>query len=196
MLSSSAQVQPCPQGTLASVLGTSCSVGPLILTFQNFDGRSIEGNVLINGDGFIRPAEIGFAPVQSGNQAGFQLITNFVDGPGADATFLGFHQLLLGYAPQAAPNFEILGEDLTIDASAQASAQGTPSVRVSDGQDFPIIDFFSVQAGISSQNGILTPVLHNHVNYLVPAFASDITTLVTFNTNLTTTASGTCKCRS
>lgn len=191
LLSSSAQVQPCPQGTLAGVLGTSCSVGPLILTFQNFDGRSIEGSVLINGDGFIRPAEIGFVPVQSGNQAGFQLVTNFVDGPGADATFLGFHQLLLGYAPQAAPNFEILGEDLTIDANAQPSAQGLPSVRVSDGQNYPIIDFFSVQAGISSQNGILTPVLHNHVNYLVPAFASNITSLVTFSTNLTTTASGT-----
>jgi uncharacterized membrane protein len=191
LLSSSAQIQPCPQGTLANVLGTSCSVGPVVLTFQNFDGRSIEGNVLINGDGFIRPAEIGFVPVQSGNQAGFQLIANFADGPGPDASFLGFHQLLLGYGPQAAPNFEILGEDLTIDASAQASTQGTPSVRVSDGQDYPIIDFFSIQAGISSQNGILTPVLHNHVNYLVPAFASDITTLVTFNTNLTTIASGT-----
>jgi uncharacterized membrane protein len=129
--------------------------------------------------------------VQSGNEAGFQLITNFADGPGPDASFLGFHQLLLGYGPQAAPNFEILGEDLTIDSHAQASAEGAPSVLVSDGQDFPIIDFFSVQAGISSQNGILTPVLHNHVNYLVPAFASDITTLVTFNTSLITTASGT-----
>jgi len=191
VLSSFAQVQPCPQGTLASVLNTSCSVGPLIFSFQTFDGRSIEGNVLINGDGFIRPAEIGFVPVQTGNQAGFRLITNFVDGPGADAAFLGFHQLELGYVPQAAPGFEMLGEDLTIDASAQASTQGTPSVSVFDGQNFPIIDFFSVQAGISSQNGILTPTLHNHVNYLVPAFASDITTLVTFNTTLATSASGT-----
>jgi probable HAF family extracellular repeat protein len=176
---------------MADVLGTTCSVGPLVLKFQNFDGRSIEGNILINGDGFIRPSEIGFVPVQSGNQAGFTLVTNFVDGPGADATFLGFHQVLLGYAPQAAPDFEILGEDLTIDANAQASTQGVPAVHVEDDQDFPIIDFFSVQAGITSQNGTLTPILHNHVNYLVPAFASDTTALFTFNASLSTSASGT-----
>src|SRR5579884_1358885 len=109
VFSASAQVQPCPQGTLANVLGTSCSVGPLILNFQNFDGRSVEGNVFINGDGFIRPGEIGFIPIQSGNQAGFKLVTNFADGPGTDANFVGFHSLLLGYAPQAAPNFEMLG---------------------------------------------------------------------------------------
>ncbi|HZU30855.1 MAG TPA: hypothetical protein VFB79_07050, partial [Candidatus Angelobacter sp.] len=67
------------------------------------------------------------------------------------------------------------------------------SVQVEDGQDFPIIDFFSVQAGISNQNGSLTSTLHNHVNFLVPALAGDITSLVTFNTSLSTSATGTAR---
>jgi probable HAF family extracellular repeat protein len=190
VISASAQVQPCPQGTMADVLGTTCSVGPLVLNFQNFDGRGGDGSVLVHGDGFIRPADIGFVPVQSDNQSGFKLVTNFVDGPGTDANFLGGHQILLGYGPLAAPNFEILGEDLTIDASAQASTQGTSFVRVEDGQDFPIIDFFSVQGGINSPTGS-APALHSHVNYLVPALASDTTSLVTFNADLSSGATGT-----
>src|SRR5690348_11641026 len=74
----SAQPFPCPTGTLANVLGTSCSVGPIIFNF----GTDFQGGTFSNAlNGQITPADIGFFPVQSDNKVGFRLILNFVDAP-------------------------------------------------------------------------------------------------------------------
>src|SRR5215472_17338766 len=99
-----AQVQPCTSGTLANVLGSSCSVGSLTLNFQTFflaGTNSFQGGVSSNFP--ITPAQIGFLPVQSGNQAGFKLLLNFVHGPGIDDTSSNAHILQFGYTPQVAP---------------------------------------------------------------------------------------------
>jgi hypothetical protein len=73
-----AQSLPCPAGTLANVLGTSCSVGSLIFNFgTDFRGVTFSGGLF----GQITPADIGFVPLQLDNKVGFRLVLNFVDGP-------------------------------------------------------------------------------------------------------------------
>ena len=185
------QVQPCPQGSLASVLGTSCSIGPLVLNLQNFNAGSFATQSGVVSGGPINPADIGFIPIQTGNQAGFKLVTNFIDGPGADSTFASVHQLSLGYAVAAATNFEIRSEDLTMNATAQASPQGVPFVQVFDAQDYPNSGETVVETAILNTNGVAIPILSKHVNLEVPGLASDTTSLFTFNASMSTDAAGT-----
>src|SRR5690349_9573828 len=82
ILPAAGQVQPCPQGTFANVLGTSCSVGSLVLNFQTF----VFGGGFFSQDGVttsfpITPSDIGFMPVQANGLSGFRLDLNFVTGP-------------------------------------------------------------------------------------------------------------------
>jgi len=168
------QVQPCLQGTLADVLGTSCSVGRLTLNFRsNFTGHSA--------------AEIGFVPVQSGSHAGFKLVTKFVDGGGAS------HIVQFGYVPQAAPNFGIRAAELAMDASAQGSPQGTAFAQVTDFQNFPDAGFIAPKVALNvDHNVVVTSQLTNHVNLEVPASAADGTsTFSPFTTQVSDFSTGT-----
>jgi uncharacterized membrane protein len=159
-LVSSAQVQPCQPGSLANVQGTSCSVGPLILNFQT----------VVSGDG----AAVGFVPVQSENQAGFRLITSFIDGPNADGISNGAHILQFGYTPQAAPNFVIRATDLSMDATAQGSPQGTAFVQILDFQTYPNSGFLDTDTFVGfGQNVTDGSQLASHVNLEVPALLSN-----------------------
>src|SRR5215471_10569805 len=98
------QTVPCQPGTMANVLGTSCSVGPIIFNFQNdFSANTETFNQGIVGGRAISPSEIGFVPIQDHDQAGFKLSTNFSDGPGSDNTFFGSHFVRFSCTPQAAP---------------------------------------------------------------------------------------------
>src|SRR6202035_5712686 len=93
-----AQVPGCRQGTLAGVLGTSCSVGKLILNFQNDYQGSLtldDGAVTIP----VNPGDIGFVPVVNGDQAGFKLVLNFFDGPGPDQTVDSAHVVTFSCLP-------------------------------------------------------------------------------------------------
>src|ERR1700749_4734484 len=86
ILPAAAQVQPCRQGTLADVLGTSCSVGSLVLNFRTpFTGAGplIQQGVTNSGER-ISPSDIGFVPVQVNGLSGYKVVLNFVTGPGAD----------------------------------------------------------------------------------------------------------------
>lgn len=49
---------------------------------------------------------MGFIQVQSGNQAGFKLIVNFMDEPGEADTF-ALHEINFTYLTQAAPGFDM-----------------------------------------------------------------------------------------
>src|SRR5215510_7117142 len=74
------QAQPCPSGTLANVLGTSCTIGNVTFTFDtNFQGLHQTDDTSANQvTTFFTADAIGFVPVQSGNQLGFQLTPGFV----------------------------------------------------------------------------------------------------------------------
>lgn len=116
-----AQVPTCRQGTLAGVLGTSCSVGKLILNFQNdYQGLLIldDGAVIIP----INPGDIGFVPVVNGDQAGFRLVLNFSDGPGPDHTVDSAHFVAFSCLPQSAPGFDIRAQSLDAAIGTQAPA--------------------------------------------------------------------------
>ena len=127
-LSSVAQAPQCTAGTMANVQGTSCSVGNIIFNFQN----DFDFNVTIIQNGAvdfhaISPATVGFIPVNSGSQVGFQLVMNVTEGPG-DPFFLSTHNFNFSYLPQANPGSAIRGESLTLDAAIQVP--GTELTRV------------------------------------------------------------------
>lgn len=168
-----AQTRPCGAGTLADVLGTSCSVGPLILNFQNnFSGlhntfeQGAETTVLIN------LADIGFTPINHDNQAGFKLTTNFIDGPGPDSTFFGGHSVNFSYTPQARPGFDIVGESLQMDATVQSDSLNNASEDVIDFQNYPNIFSTSVNTTLANQGGNSFSHLTDHILLPAPALFS------------------------
>ena len=70
-----AQAPNCRQGTLAGVLGTSCTVGKLILNFQN----DYQGFLILDDGAATIPIDagnIGFIPIHQGGQDGFKLVLN------------------------------------------------------------------------------------------------------------------------
>jgi len=148
----SAQTLPCPTGTLANVLGTSCSVGSLIFNFgTDFQGGTFS-NVL---NGQITPADIGFFPVQSDNKVGFRLVLNFVYAPpnGFSVHFISF-----SYTPQAAPGSEIRAQTLSMDAHVQGTPGGVGLVQAVDDQFYPnsglleSVNQIDIEQGVSLSN--------------------------------------------
>ena len=126
MLPAAGQVQPCQQGTLADVLGTSCSVGSLVLNFRTpFTGGADFIQDGVSNSFRISPSDIGFIPVQVNGLSGYKLVLNFVTGPGTDSTFVGNHIVQFGYTPSSAPGFEIRAVQSQAEATAQAPPQGT-----------------------------------------------------------------------
>jgi probable HAF family extracellular repeat protein len=114
-----AQSLPCPAGTLANVLGTSCSVGSLIFNFgTDFRGVTFSGGLF----GQITPADIGFVPLQLDNKVGFRLVLNFVDGPPSNDVNEHFAQF--SYTPQAGPGSEIRVQSVAMDAHATPGGFG------------------------------------------------------------------------
>jgi hypothetical protein len=144
-----AQPLPCPAGTMANVVGTSCSVGPIIFNFGNdFQGSTFSGFV----GGPITPADIGFVPVQSDNKVGFKLVLNFVDAP--TNGFGSDHFVSFSYTPQAAPGSEIRVQSLSMDANAQAAPGGVGFVDAFDSQFYPNSGFLQNFAEIDIQQGV------------------------------------------
>lgn len=137
-----AQVQPCRQGTLADVLGSSCSVGSLVLNFSTpftgVVGLTQQGSSTSSA---IPPSDIGFIPVQANGLSGYKLVLNFVTGPGTDASFVGNHLIQLNYTPSSAPGFEIRAVQSQTEATAQAPPQGTAIEDVLDFQVYPNTGF-------------------------------------------------------
>lgn len=201
VLNMSAQNPPCPSGTLATVLGTSCSVGPLTLNFQNnFVAGSVvfDQGMVINRVS-ISATEIQFVPVNQGQEVGFKLIVNFIDGPGTDSSFGAGHFVQFSYTPQANPGFDIVGETVQIDASIQDSGANNASEDVIDFQNYPNIFSTSPNAFIIDQNGSISSHLTDQVLLPTPAlfsegFAGQPTFPTTFfQTQTAGTAQGTLK---
>ena len=141
----SAQTLPCPTGTLANVLGTSCSVGPIIFNFgTDFQGFTVSGGLGRQ----ITPADIGFIPVQSDNKLGFRLVLNFGDAPANG--FAGVHFINFSYTPQAAPGSEIRVQSLSMDAHATPGEFGF--VQVNDFQFYSNSGFLQNLAQIDQED--------------------------------------------
>jgi len=119
-LSAVGQAPACPSGTLANVLGSSCTIGNLTFNFQNnFQAFSKTTDLATNtvNTVFFGPDAIGFTPVASGNQAGFQLIANFADDASGSGLLLSAHAAHFSYSAQANGAFEIVGETSTLAGS-------------------------------------------------------------------------------
>ncbi|HEY2914063.1 MAG TPA: hypothetical protein VGK21_11940, partial [Candidatus Angelobacter sp.] len=175
MLPAVGQVQPCQQGAFADVLGTSCSVGSLVLNFRT----PFTGVVDFTQDGvsnFVRisPSDIGFIPVQVSGMSGYKLVLNFVTGPGADSTFVGNHLVQFGYTPSSAPGFEIRAVESQIAATAQAPPQGTAIEDVLDFQVYPNTGFQATDAFFGIDPSFTFPPEHltDHFFLEVPSTLS------------------------
>jgi uncharacterized membrane protein len=148
-LSIYAQPLPCPAGTMANVLGTSCSVGSIIFNFgTDFQGFKFSGGL----GGQVTPADIGFVPVQSDNKVGFRLVLNFVDvsANGFDSE----HLVTFSYTPQAALGSEIRAQSLSVDAHVQATPGEIQIARVIDSQFYPNSGPFVNFAGIDIRQDV------------------------------------------
>jgi hypothetical protein len=110
-LSCFAQAQPCSTGPLANVLGTSCTIGHITFNFgSNFQGFSQADGTT----GFFGPDAIGFAPINSGNQSGFQLTLNFVANPNATSLDSSSSHASFSYGLQTDATSEIVSETASI----------------------------------------------------------------------------------
>lgn len=166
-----AQAPACPAGTMADVVGTSCSIGNLTFNFQNDFNASVfvfnQGNIDSRP---ISPAEIGFIPVVSGNQTGFQLVTNITEGPGFEGAFLSTHNINFSYTPQANPGFDILAETLSLDTSVQNPGPDSAITLAADDQCYSNGACTQVFPKLINQSGsplILKP--SDSVNLQVPS---------------------------
>ncbi|MBZ5493707.1 MAG: hypothetical protein LAO76_22540 [Acidobacteriia bacterium] len=129
-----AQSPACTAGTMANVEGTSCSIGNITFNFQNdfdFNVTVIQNNVI--DFHVLSPATVGFIPIQNGNQFGFQLVMNVIEGPG-DPFFLSTHNFNFSYLPQANPGAAIRGESLALDAAIQNPGSQLARVLAADNQ--------------------------------------------------------------
>lgn len=136
-LSGLGQVPACPSATLANVLGTSCTIGNLTFNFQNnFQGFAQTTDLSTNtfSTVFFGPEAIGFTPVASGNLAGFQLITNFVDNANDSGLSLSSHAAHFSYSAQVNGAFEIVGESSKLEGSI--TQVNNDNISAFDGQCF------------------------------------------------------------
>lgn len=175
-----AQAPPCAPGTLAQALGTSCSVGDVTFNFQS----SFFGVLDVIDQGAstqvpISASDIGFTPVRRDGLVGFQLTTNFVDGPGPDSTFVSDRLVTFSYAPQANPGFDIVEQILALDASSQAALPSSNAVNVSDFQTYANTPEFLTDLAsflgtfVNEQDGAVISGLVSHSNLEVPALLSN-----------------------
>ena len=118
-----AQAPSCPSGTLANVLGTSCSIGNLTFGFHD-DFHGFVGITEISTNVFtftpLSPDQIGFTPVQTDTQAGFVLNTHFLDNTNGTGLFFSEHAAAFSYTVQVNGAFQITAE------SSQVSGSITP----------------------------------------------------------------------
>lgn len=133
------QAPPCPSGTLANVLGTSCTIGHLTFNFQtNFTGfvETVGPSGIIEIANFS-PDAVGFIPMQSDNQAGFLVKANFFDNGNGTGLSFTMHGVGFSYSPQVSGAFEILGETAKVMGNiGDLTAVSFDSITAFDGQCF------------------------------------------------------------
>jgi uncharacterized membrane protein len=132
-----AQAQPCPSGTLANVIGISCSIGNLTFDFHN-DFQGFTGVTPFSTNvftvAFFGPDQIGFTPVQTDTQTGFLLNTHFIDNANGTGLFLSSHNASFSYTVQVNGAFQILGESSQIVGSV--TQVDTANINAFDQQCF------------------------------------------------------------
>jgi uncharacterized membrane protein len=111
---------PCPSGTLANVLGTSCTIGNATFIFQSsFNGfHQFDDATNTLQTVFLTPDAVGFVPVVSGTQSGFRLIANFSETSAPVTQFFSSAVVTFSYDIQVNGNFQITSESGTLDGSA------------------------------------------------------------------------------
>jgi len=114
-----AKIQRCPNGTLADVMGTTCTIGDITYTFgTDFQGFTTVDDQATNvfSTTFFGPEAVGFVPIVSANQSGFQLVPNFVANTNGTGLFFVETLAKFSYGLQANDTSEVLSETVSIDA--------------------------------------------------------------------------------
>jgi len=185
------QSSPCPTGTLANVLGTSCTIGPLTFNFQTFFNANTVAVDLNNNStlNFFTRDQFAFTPIVNATQAGFQITTNFSDDPGNRGLLSSSQIVEFFYNVQANGTAQIFGETASL---VGAVGQGGPGdVIVIDRQltpDQQLIPlqarlFFDPNSGLFSlpvdTDFLLTPITGTLVQTFDPANNIEGTVLAT-----------------
>jgi len=112
------QTTPCVSGTLANVLGTTCSIGFVSYTFaNNFSGfHQIDDATNTLQTTSLTPDAIGFVPILTEAQSGFKLVANFHETTDA---FQSFSESAINFSYTLAVNgdFQIMDETGTVFGS-------------------------------------------------------------------------------
>jgi uncharacterized membrane protein len=115
------QTTPCVSGTLANVLGTSCSIGFVSYTFaNNFSGfhQITDASNTLQTTPLTADA-IGFVPILTETQSGFKLVANFHET--TDTVFFSESDISFSYSLAVNGNFQIMDETGTISGSVTQS---------------------------------------------------------------------------
>jgi hypothetical protein len=165
------QAPPCRPGNLGAVLGTSCSVGPVIFNFDTTFSGVFDTSTTFQ---LIDPTSIGFVPVANGDQSGFTLILNYTDAT-SPAGFSA-HSVVFSYSPQAAPGTELRSQSVAMDAAISGTVPGSRFVSVDDERSYPnspfVLDAF---ATLNPDGPPEFNRLSDHHFLEVPAFAGTVT---------------------
>ncbi|HVG92666.1 MAG TPA: hypothetical protein VNB54_14320, partial [Alphaproteobacteria bacterium] len=140
------QSSPCPTGTLANVLGTSCTIGGLTFNFQTFFNANTVTVDLNNNSTFnsFTSDQFAFTPIVTGTQAGFQITANFSDDPSNRGLLSSSHIVEFFYNVQANGTTQIFGETASLVGTI---GQGGPGdVIVIDRQITPDQQLIPLQA--------------------------------------------------
>src|SRR6185437_1253510 len=114
------QVQPCVSGSLANVLGQSCSIGNATFSFQNnFNGFHVFTDPHGVGQTDVAdPNTIGFVPIVDGPKAGFRLITNFEASTSLPTQSFDETDVEFSYDISVNGAFEIVDETASVQGTA------------------------------------------------------------------------------
>lgn len=153
-----AQSPACPMGTMANVVGTTCTIGNLSFTFTtDFQGTSTTnvGPELITTS--AAPSDVAFIPVNSATQTGFMLKPLFAVDP---VTRRLFFKVNFRYSTQVIGSYEITSETVSVAGNVTQTVFGAIAAfdqeSYPDGSDTvadPIVSFNTI-SGLFSDSSV------------------------------------------
>jgi len=147
----------CGSGTLAQLINTTCTIGNVSFTFNNFNGYygyTDANNNYVSVP--LDPSTILFQSVVSGNAQGITLTPAWVENPSASQLFLSSHNANFYYTVTAVNGVGIIGQSDRIVGSI-GNATDTGSIGSGDQQNYYVAPWcctFSAYTSVNYTNNL------------------------------------------
>jgi hypothetical protein len=174
---------PCGSGTLDQLMNTTCTIGNLSFTFNNFNGffasTDLNNNYAVAP---LDPSTIRFQSMASGNLQGLTFFAGWSDAPSANQLFYSSHAASFYYTVTALNGAGIIGQSDQIVGSI-GNASDTGSINSFDQQNYAVAPWccgFITWGNVNYTNGQgywnepYTEVLYSDYG-VEPQYASDPT---------------------